>query len=214
MKAIEKIKNFYIIGATNALIITVIILSYFNSIGKLEEIGVKIELNKENSMSYLLSFVLGFGLFSIDKISLKLENILIKRFPKNSERENFFYKYGFKNMLQIYSSFYFLIGMLFFSFWEELVFRGAGIYLFMLLKFSKISGIIITAFLFGMFHFFISRASVLPKFLGGILLGILFIYTGNLFCPFISHAIWNIFIWIEWRKAYLLNIKYCDKIQK
>jgi membrane protease YdiL (CAAX protease family) len=187
----------------NSIIFTLIILFLFSTKRELDNIGlVKIDFGKRNLLYFLFSIIGGFFLFMMDKILLKIERNLIKN-PQNSKKEIFFYGYGFKNMLKIYSSFYFLVGLVFFSFWEELLFRGVAIYfLTKSVSFSKINSVIIVSIFFGIYHIFISRASILPKFFGGLFLGFFFIYTKNLFFPFISHLVWNVFIWKEWRKLY------------
>jgi|GEM_PF-5752077 len=203
MKTIRNIKIFYIVGAMNSLILTLIILFLFSTKRELNNIGlVNIDFSKRNLLYFLFSIIGGFFLFMMDKILLKIERNLIKNTQK-FKKEVFFYGYGFKNMLKIYSSFYFLVGLMFFSFWEELLFRGVGIYfLTKSVNFSKINSVIIVSFFFGIYHIFISRASILPKFFGGLFLGFFFIYTKNLFFSFISHLVWNVFIWKEWRKSY------------
>ncbi len=213
MRAPNKIINLYFIGAINALILSVIIFSLFLPKGKVEEIGLRFNFNEIKLLDFLLSITLGVLIFRLDKLSLKFIVLLSKKYLMDANNERLFYNYGFRNHLKIYSTFYFLGVVIFFSFWEEILFRGVGIYLLTrLLSCSVILSVFITSILFGIYHIPVSKASILPKFLGGLVLGFLFIYTKKIFFPFLSHSIWNILIWREWRKAYLLNSKEFDKI--
>jgi membrane protease YdiL (CAAX protease family) len=81
------------------------------------------------------------------------------------------------------------------AFTEEIIFRGYFLKKLML-SFNKYTALIITSFLFAMFHGAnpnMSFLSFLDLFLGGLLLGISYIHTKNLWFPIALHFSWNLF---------------------
>ena len=72
---------------------------------------------------------------------------------------------------------------------EELLFRGVLQKIFIHWTRSVHIGILITSFIFASFHF--QFLSLLPRFVLGIILGYLFIYTANLWIPIIMHFVNN-----------------------
>jgi uncharacterized protein len=81
------------------------------------------------------------------------------------------------------------------AFSEELVFRG---YILnnLMGSFNKWVALCISAFIFALFHLNADNISFLPVadlFLGGLLLGINYIYTKNLWFAFFLHLSWNYF---------------------
>ena len=78
---------------------------------------------------------------------------------------------------------------------EETLFRGYILKNF-LASFDKYSALIISSILFSLLHSFnpnISSFSLFELFVGGILLGITYIYTKNLWFPIALHLSWNLF---------------------
>jgi len=78
---------------------------------------------------------------------------------------------------------------------EETLFRGYILKNF-LISFDKYSALIISSILFSLMHSFnpnISMFSLFELFVGGILLGITYIYTKNLWFPIALHLSWNLF---------------------
>jgi len=72
---------------------------------------------------------------------------------------------------------------------EELIFRGV-IQKLLIKAFRNIHlGVFVTAFLFGAFHF--QFLSFLPRFILGIILGYLFVWSGSLWMPILMHFINN-----------------------
>jgi len=75
------------------------------------------------------------------------------------------------------------------AFGEELLFRVTGINLLKELTRNVHWAIIISSFIFAFFHF--QFLSFLPRFILGLLLGYLFVITGNLWAPVFAHFVNN-----------------------
>lgn len=78
--------------------------------------------------------------------------------------------------------------------WEEILFRGFLIPSFARYLPSTVS-IVLSAMIFALLHFSLNR--VAPLTVLGILLGVVFTRTNNLFAPVVLHSLWNVFAFIS-----------------
>lgn len=91
---------------------------------------------------------------------------------------------------------------------EEMLFRGY-ILKNLMSSFNKYLALIITSFLFASAHGFnpnLSILSIVGLFLGGIFLGISYVYTKNLWFPIALHFSWNLF-----QSLFGFNVSGIDK---
>jgi len=148
-----------------------------------------------------LGIVLTIGLCSGIGIFLYyFEFYLTKRFRKVLEYLSFLKGriiIGDKGILENYPSFFILVLLsLGIAFCEEFIWRGFLIRI-LINDFSLSIGVttLISSFLFGINHYYFGLETIIVKILSGFIFAILFILTGNILAPFITHFTFNLFVW-------------------
>jgi len=144
---------------------------------------------------------LGFLIFALDRTVTSILYSLYQKHCPVLATERAVYGTRFSDAAKTYASTSFLFGSLAISFWEELFFRGFGFYLFRdILHYNALFVIMLTSILFGMYHVFSGKIAVVPKTIGGIMLGCMYLLSGNLVFPYLAHVSWNVLIWRLWRE--------------
>ena len=134
---------------------------------------------KKRRTDILIGFTIGFLIMFSGFLILDYSNEIIIR------GINF-------NIMEI---FYSLILFLIIAIVEEVLFRG---YILnnLMLSINKYYALFLTSFIFSLLHFFnpnFSWISLISIFLAGLVLGISYIYTKNLWLPISLHFSWNLF---------------------
>ncbi len=193
----------YLIGSIiTPFILSSFILIIFYFLNKIDKIGFAKKISVETIKFTLISIAIGYIIYLLDNFILKLEFFIINKIFCNQSNKKFLYGMSFQEAVTMYSSNLFLITLIVTSFWEELCFRGVGLFVFLeSLNFPSLLGVGFTSIAFAIYHISSGYLSIFPKFIGGIILGLLYVFTKSLLHPFIAHITWNFFIWIDWKKS-------------
>lgn len=176
------------------LFIFFIIILYISiKSGTINKIGMFPNLERLYIAFFIISIVLGIVIYHIEK-SL---TVIVKKYMGNI-------KFLITNIQSISEKQYGrqYLGVLIFlsiliSFCEEFIWRG---YLIMILKdnISVWGAILLSSLAFGINHYYFGILPVILKSLTGVFLGILYIITdNNIWAPFLTHSVFNIYLWLK-----------------
>jgi membrane protease YdiL (CAAX protease family) len=178
------------------VIISVISIVYIIDVFDLyTKIGLSLNFDAKVIGLSVIGIAVGPLLYAID--------LHITRFVRSFIRDNTFIDGSSINQIKFFSSYSFLLVSIFISFFEELIFRGLGIFLLVYyLKLNLFMAIVVTSIAFGVYHFKLSVAVIPSRIICGMILGILYISANSLIPPALAHSTWNFMIWNSWRREY------------
>ncbi|MEW6456775.1 MAG: CPBP family intramembrane glutamic endopeptidase [Acidobacteriota bacterium] len=212
MRKFKFFLKYNLIFFAGALSILFLFIQHFNLYF---DVGFKkIELLPEVFFISIISGSVGVLVYFVDRKLTKFSSSLVHPHLSSSRFRGMMDVLNFKDLLKNFSSFAFLFTSIVASFYEEILFRGLGIFLlFRYFHINLVVSVILIALLFGIYHIFLSKMAILPKFVAGLILGYLYIITDHIFYPIVAHLIWNVFIWKAWKNAYRNFLKVKNHVQ-
>jgi len=196
--SVPKLFTYFLIFVISSFMLIIFIIDFFNLY---TNVGLNLSLDTKVIGLSVIGIAMGPILYVLD--------LNITKFFRLFLRDNTFVESSSINQIKFFSSYSFLLVSIFISFYEELIFRGLGIFILVhCLKLNLFMAIIVTSIAFGIYHFKLSIAAVPSKIICGMILCILYISANNLIPPVLAHSSWNVMIWRSWRhelKKYVVD---------
>jgi len=165
--------------------ITIFFLSL--KIGIFSKMGIIIKIDSIKIMFFIISIIVGIGIYEVERIL----SIFIQKFIRNNLS---FLSIKNHNKQKVFHAFYIMILLsIIISFCEEFIWRS---YLITYLKdvITIWPALILSSILFGINHYYFGVQAIILKSVTGIILGILYLTSGNVWSPFLTHTVFNIYV--------------------
>jgi len=162
--------------------------------GAINKIGIGLRFDIAQIMLLIIAMISGIGIYYIEKYLTDIiqkylgqTRFLTKNTPSTNNKTSHLARDS-----QILTSLNILSILI--SFCEEFIWRG---YLITILR-EKMHiwyAVGLSSIMFGINHYYFGISPIISKSFTGVLLGGMYIFSGTIWVPFLTHTVFNIYVW-------------------